>query len=77
MHCYECNDIESSEVIGLCHHCSAALCRKHATTVSEVVRTTEPLVRVVALPILARVVLCRTCKAALEQNGATLASAIV
>lgn len=77
MHCYECDERESGEVIGLCHHCSAALCRKHAMTVSEVLRTTEPLVRVVALPIPARIVLCRTCKAALEQRGATLASAAV
>jgi hypothetical protein len=68
MHCYEClqNNV-TREAVGLCHHCSAALCAEHTWVVDDPVTGGVPLVRTVVLPKPARLLLCGTCKAALEQ----------
>lgn len=68
MHCYEClqNNV-TREAIGLCHHCSAALCAEHICVIDDPVTGGVPLVRTVVLPMHARLLLCGTCKAALEQ----------
>jgi hypothetical protein len=68
MHCYEClqNNV-TREAIGLCHHCSAALCAEHICVIDDPVTGGVPLVRTVVLPKQARLLLCGTCKAALEQ----------
>ena len=43
MHCYEClqND-ETREAVGLCHHCSAALCAEHIRAVDDPVSAMNP-----------------------------------
>lgn len=68
MHCYECfeNGIDRSAV-GLCHHCSAALCADHASVLPDPVTAVYPVVKTVVLPKRARLLLCRTCKEAIEQ----------
>jgi hypothetical protein len=69
MHCYECSRAgRSHEAVGLCHHCSAALCADHACIVADPVTTTYPLVRTVVLPKEARLFLCGTCLQALQQT---------
>lgn len=69
MHCYECLQAgETRDAVGLCHHCSAALCAEHICVVADLVTAIEPLVRTVVLPKKARLLLCGTCKAALQQT---------
>ena len=68
MHCYECLQAGvTRDAIGLCHHCSAALCTEHAFVVADPVTTIYPLMKTVVLPKRARLLKCGTCKAALEQ----------
>jgi hypothetical protein len=68
MLCYECVKAgKSREAVGLCHHCSAALCGDHACIVSEPISTIYPLFRKVILPKKARLFFCGTCLSALEQ----------
>ncbi len=68
MHCYEClRGGVTRDSVGLCHHCSAALCEGHIFAVDDPVTTGALVNRTVILPKKARVLLCRTCKEALEQ----------
>jgi hypothetical protein len=68
MHCYECSkDDVTRDAVGLCHHCLAALCTEHACVVADPVTAIYPLMRPTELPKHARLLLCCTCKAALEQ----------
>ena len=68
VHCYECLQAgEIRDAVGLCHHCAAALCAEHICVVDDPVTGGVPLVRTVVLPKKARLLLCGTCKAALEQ----------
>jgi len=68
MHCYECSQTGGSrEAVGLCHHCSAALCAEHIFAITDPMVAQAPLLKEVTLPKRARLLLCRTCKAALEQ----------
>ena len=47
MFCYECcNDGQTREAVGLCHHCSAALCANHAHIVDDPVTANRPLNRI-------------------------------
>jgi hypothetical protein len=69
MICYECQLLGTrQDAAALCHHCSAALCSKHAAVLSDPVTERYPIVRVVTLPLQARLFLCNTCKQALEQT---------
>ena len=68
MECYECLQVGiQRDASGLCHHCSAALCPEHICVIDDPVAGGVPLVRTVILPKKARLLLCGTCKAALEQ----------
>jgi hypothetical protein len=68
MLCYECAKAgKRHESVGLCHHCSAALCGDHACVVTDPIATTYPLFRTVILPKKAQLLLCGTCLSALEQ----------
>jgi hypothetical protein len=68
MRCYECSlKGQISEAIGICHHCSIALCFEHATLVADPIHTTMLINRDVVLPKKARALLCRTCLDALRQ----------
>lgn len=59
---------ETRDAVGICHHCSAALCVEHICAVDDPVTAIYPLIRTVVLPPKkARLLLCGTCKAALEQ----------
>lgn len=72
MHCYECLQTNvTREAVGLCHHCSAALCAEHACVVADPVTDVYPLMRTIVLPKHARVLLCDSCKTALDQPRAT------
>lgn len=69
MLCYECSESgRNQEAVGLCHHCSAALCADHACIVADPVMTTYPLFRTVVLPKKARLFLCHTCFQSLGQT---------
>ena len=70
MICYECQQLlgERQDAAALCHHCSAALCSKHAAVLSDPVTELYPILRVAVLPLQARLFLCDTCKQALEQT---------
>jgi hypothetical protein len=70
MNCYECSMVgTNSNAVGLCHHCSAALCTDHACVVADPMTTTYPLVRTVVVPKQARLFLCGTCLQALRQTN--------
>jgi hypothetical protein len=69
MICYECKQSGTRrDATALCHHCCAALCSEHAAVLSDPVTEQYPVLRVVVLPLQARVFLCDTCKQALEQT---------
>lgn len=69
MRCYDCSvQGHQREAIGLCHHCSVALCREHGTLVEDPVLVHEPVAKVVTLPKKARELLCHTCLDALRQR---------
>lgn len=69
MICFECAATGTrSEAVGLCHHCSAALCSGHARTVDDPVLATHAISKTVVLPKHARLILCETCRAALLQS---------
>ena len=77
MECYQCsqNGI-NREAVGLCHHCSAALCSDHIVVVEEPLMVKHVMVPATVFPKKARLMLCDTCKTALEQlqaEPATLA----
>ena len=68
MLCYECSKAgRSQDAVGICHHCSAALCRQHSRIIADPVTTSYPIAKTVVLPLQARLFLCETCLAALEQ----------
>jgi hypothetical protein len=70
MFCYECSKAaRSREAVGLCHHCSAALCAEHVCVIADPVTTIAPVVQTVVLPRAARLLLCPTCMGALQQLG--------
>ena len=69
MCCYECSQASTrSEAIGICHHCSVALCQQHGLMISDPVTMTALINRTVVLPKKARLLLCSTCLAALQQE---------
>ncbi len=69
MICFECSKSGMSrEAVGLCHHCSAALCLEHARTVDDPVTATYAISKTVVLPKHARLILCATCRDALLQS---------
>ncbi len=68
MECFEC--VQSGvnrEAVGLCHHCSAALCEDHIFAVEDTLTLSHIMTPSVVLPKRARLLLCATCKAAMEQ----------
>ncbi len=69
MICFECarSGIDR-QAVGLCHHCSAALCSDHAQTADDPVTAVYPVCKSVVLPKHARLILCETCHAALSQR---------
>lgn len=68
MYCYQCQKAGiEREAIGLCHHCSAALCSEHVCTVEEPITVKHVMAPSTTLPKRARLLLCGTCKSALEQ----------
>ena len=68
MRCYECSQAgEVRDAVGLCHHCSAALCAEHARVTMDPMIAPAPLSKEIILPKRARVLLCPMCHAALEQ----------
>ena len=71
MNCYECKqEGRDRNAIGLCKHCGVALCPEHAHVIEESISSRFEMLRRVALPVHARLVLCATCEAALEQPQA-------
>jgi hypothetical protein len=75
MQCYEClqNNL-TREAVGLCHHCSAALCAEHTSVIADPVTAIYPMTLRVVLPKYARLLLCGTCKAALGQSRSNQAA---
>lgn len=68
MECYEClREGMIREAAALCHNCSAALCFDHICEVQHPITQTRVLAGTIVFPNRARILLCRTCKAALEQ----------
>ena len=69
MLCFDCAKSGSTrDAVGLCQHCSAALCYDHARTVEDPIIATYPIGKTVVLPKHARLILCETCKTALGQS---------
>ncbi len=73
MICYECWKAgeKNERAVGLCHHCSAALCADHANMVDDPVIMSYPVAATVVLPKHARLLLCGTCLAAHRQQHET------
>ena len=70
MRCYECAQLgEPRDAVGLCQHCSAALCTEHIRVVLDPVIEHLPVAKEGILPKKARLLLCEVCKAAYEQNS--------
>ena len=68
MECYQCVQAGiPRQAAGLCHHCSAGLCPEHILEVRDPITIRHVMAPSVVLPQRARVLLCSTCKAALEQ----------
>ena len=68
MLCYECSrDKTRREAVGLCNHCSVALCPDHACIVNDPVTAIYPISKTVVLPKKARLLLCAICRSAYEQ----------
>ena len=68
MECYQCLQSGiSREAVGLWHHCSAALCADHICAVEEPLMAKHVMGPATVFPKKARLMLCTTCKAALEQ----------
>jgi hypothetical protein len=69
MYCYECSQAGTrQDAIGLCHHCSVALLQQHCWMIADPVTMTALINRTVVLPKKARLLLCSTCLAALQQG---------
>ena len=68
MNCLECeqNGVHRTAV-ALCHNCSAALCLEHAEVLPKHLEMHVPVGKTVDLPLPARVILCHTCHAAINQ----------
>ena len=70
MLCYECSKAgKNREAVGLCHHCSAALCTDHVSIITDPVTTAYPVFKKLVLPKKARLLLSGTCLDALGQVG--------
>jgi hypothetical protein len=68
MNCLECSlEGRQEPAIGICHSCSAGLCRRHAMLVEQRLEMAVPVSKKVTLPKTARLLLCATCHAAIEQ----------
>jgi hypothetical protein len=68
MICFECfRRGQRSEAVGICHHCSAAVCADHGFLLPKLLHMSVPLVKVVNLPKQAQELLCSVCRAALDQ----------
>jgi hypothetical protein len=68
MECYQCLQAGiTRDAAGLCHHCSAALCPEHICVLEDVLKLKHIMAPSEVLPKRARILLCSTCKAALEQ----------
>ncbi len=68
MECYQCQQSDIlREAVGVCHHCSAALCGEHIYAVEEPLMVKRMMAPSTVFPKKARHMLCATCKAALEQ----------
>ena len=68
MECYQCLQHGiNRHAVGLCHHCSAALCAEHIFAVEEPLMVKHLMVPATVFPKMARLMLCSTCKIALEQ----------
>ena len=68
MECYQC--LQSGifkESVGLCRHCSAALCLDHIFAVDEPIMVRHMMAPATVFSKKARLVLCITCKMALDQ----------
>jgi hypothetical protein len=69
MVCYDCRlEGKRTEAVGICHHCSAALCWDHAHRLDESITMSYPVAATVELPLHARLILCGTCQSALGQT---------
>ena len=68
MQCFQClqNGI-NRDAVGLCHHCSAALCSEHIFEIEEPLMVKHLMAPATIFPKKARLLLCGTCKVALEQ----------
>jgi hypothetical protein len=75
MMCYECfRKGIRREAVGLCHHCSAALCEEHAAAISRPVTRNAPISKVILMPLPARELLCPVCLPALTQTSGDCAT---
>jgi hypothetical protein len=69
MKCLDCaRNGTATETIGICHHCSAAVCDTHGTLVSDPVTVPTAVMGTRVLPLGARLLLCNHCLAALRQR---------
>jgi len=77
MNCFECAKSGLiRDAVGLCHHCSAALCSEHARAVDDPVTATRAVCGTVVLPKHARLILCDVCESALRQTREAHALAV-
>jgi hypothetical protein len=67
MFCYDCHqEGKSSPAIGICHHCSIAVCPTHGTIYTHPTAAPEPAAKAATLPSHYRSLLCPHCLEAIR-----------
>lgn len=69
MCCYDCSKAgQRQDAVGICHHCSAGICKEHVAIVDDPVTMTVLVERKIILRLKARLLFCKTCLKALQQE---------
>lgn len=69
MICYDCHqDGKTAEAIGVCHHCSIAVCPAHGAMYTHPTPAPEPAAKAASLPSHYRSLLCPHCLEAIKQS---------
>ncbi|MBL8239977.1 MAG: DUF2180 family protein [Bryobacterales bacterium] len=69
MKCFDCHQLgKVSEAIGICHHCSVAVCPDHGTVFTHPLPVAEPAAKAATLPSHYRSLLCPDCFSAIKER---------
>jgi hypothetical protein len=70
MNCCDCStESVANPAVGVCHVCSAGICRKHLVETDRAVTVIRLINREEELPLRTRKLLCHKCSEALHQHS--------